>query len=109
MPAWMVRLDPEALTNPDADLRYLVPEALAGRSGGALREDAYDYEPETGAMLLWFLSDAPDALAPIVAYLAAERPLGNDLRPAASEWTQDGDGLRCVWRTSDAAPPPLPS
>jgi hypothetical protein len=105
MTAWMVRLAPEALTHPDADLRYLVPEALARLSEGALQEDAYDYEPETGAMLLWFLSDAPDALAQIVAYLTTERPLGNDLRPAASVWTYEGDGLRCVWRPSD---PPAP-
>jgi hypothetical protein len=104
MTVWALRLDPEALTNPDADLRYLVPEALAGGSDGALREDAYDYEPETGAMLLWFLSDAPDALTRIVAFLHTARPMGNDLRPAASVWTQDGSALRCVWRPSDTAP-----
>ena len=48
--AYVLRLLPETLQNPDVDLRYVVPTALEQHSGGAIRDDAYDYEPETSAM-----------------------------------------------------------
>jgi hypothetical protein len=97
MAAYVLRLLPDALQNPDADLRYVVPAALERHSGGTIRDDAYDYEPETSAMLLWLRSGAPDALARILAFLAEERPLDNDLRPAASVWVDEDGCLRRIW------------
>ncbi len=39
----VIRLDPQLLSNPDADLRYRIPELLAQRSEGAITDDGYDY------------------------------------------------------------------
>jgi hypothetical protein len=42
----VVRLDPRRLDNPDADIRYLIPDMLAERSAGVISDDGYDYVGE---------------------------------------------------------------
>ena len=39
----VIRLDPNFLTNPDADLRYVLPDLLVERSSGNFIDDGYDY------------------------------------------------------------------
>ncbi len=46
MPTILLELDPQLLANPDADLRYVVPELLCERSGGLLVSDGYEYTPD---------------------------------------------------------------
>lgn len=38
-----IRLDPQLLDNPDADIRYRLPDLLAERSAGAISDQGYDY------------------------------------------------------------------
>ena|SRR5262245_25238345 len=79
----VMRLDPQLLHNPTADMRYRLPDLLAERSAGAISDDGYDYVGE-GPMLLLFLkaSDLNAALACVLDVVQNVRVLGNDLRPA---------------------------
>lgn len=80
----LIRLDPAQLPNPDADLRYLVPDALAKASDGLLRDDAYDYEEGTNVMRIFLATEHVEAgVAIVIRFLEDERVLGNHLAPAA--------------------------
>src|SRR5436305_1272890 len=81
MPTVVVRLDPRLLRNPDADLRYHLPDLLAERSGGVIRDDGYDYVGE-GPLLVLFLkaSELEPALACVLDVVQNARVLSNDLR-----------------------------
>jgi hypothetical protein len=72
------------MDNPDADLRYIVPERLVEASNGILTADGYDYETGTNAMLL-FLStvDVATALPFVTNLLENEVIYGNRLADAA--------------------------
>lgn len=75
----VLRLDARELQNPDLDLRYLIPDLLAERSGGAIRDDGYDYESEHVLAVFLDVDDAESALALIRQVLREEALLGNDL------------------------------
>ena len=81
----VVRLDPRRLGNPDADLRYRLPDLLAERSAGVITDDGYDYVGD-GPLLVLFLRAArlEPALACVLDVIENVPVLGNDLRPAAA-------------------------
>src|SRR5262245_3849066 len=83
MATLVVRLDPGPLDNPDADIRYRLPDLLAERSGGVISDDGYDYVGD-GPLLVVFLkvSEVKPALACVLDLVQNVRVLGNDLRPA---------------------------
>lgn len=80
----VMRLDPGLLDNPDADLRYRLPDLLAERSRGVISDDGYDYVGK-GPLLVLFLkvSQLEPALACLLDVIESVRVLNNDLRPAA--------------------------
>ena len=41
---FVIRVNPGDLTNPDADLRYAIPDLLQSRSGGRVQDNGFDYE-----------------------------------------------------------------
>jgi len=41
-----ITLDPAKLSNPDADLRYLVSDKVSAISGGRIYDNGYDYDEE---------------------------------------------------------------
>jgi hypothetical protein len=94
----MLQLDPAQLSNPDLDIRYVLPNLLVERSSGRLTDDGYDYAGEGSApCLLLFLrtKDANAAIPGIIEVLKSERVLENDLScvPVAVE---DGEHFRIV-------------
>ena len=79
-----VRLDPRLLDNPDADIRYRLPDLLAKRSKGIISDDGYDYIGEQPLLVLFLkASELKAALACVLDVIENVRVLGNDLRPAA--------------------------
>lgn len=87
MPHLILRLDPEFLQNPDLDIRYVLPDLLAARSGGVVQADGYDYvvsgeyPPGARPLLLYLTAtDLDAALAHVRAVIEHERVLDNDLR-----------------------------
>ena len=82
MPTIILQLEPRRLANPDLDIRYALPDRLIARSHGRLANGGYDYVGDgLGHRMLIFLQAAdPDAALPdVLATLATERILGNDL------------------------------
>jgi hypothetical protein len=76
-----LRVDPGVLENPDADLRYLIPETIEARSDGMIRSDGYDYEGDRPVMVIFLVAeDVSTALELIRAVLDSEVLLGNRLR-----------------------------
>lgn len=77
MPTLTIRLDPRDLPNPDADIRYELPDLLKQRSKGAIRPDGYDYDENHVMTLFLEVEDVDEALQLVRRVLATERVLGN--------------------------------
>ncbi len=100
MASIVIRLDPGQLKNPDADLRYEIPDLIAERSGGLVEANGYDYELDGNAMQIYLqTSDTGSAIQLIIQVLENEQLHDNDLSrgtqigvnesdsPAATEFT----------------------
>lgn len=83
MPTVTIRLDPAALQNPDADIRYVLPDLIAERSGGTVRADGYDYDDADVMTIFLDVDSRADATALVCAVLKTETVLGNDLESVA--------------------------
>jgi len=82
MSSIVVRLDPKLLENPDADLRYLLPDLLIERSAGLLVDDGYDYLDD-GRMLLFLRTASLAAATEVVLHVIRNEELvGNSLSTA---------------------------
>jgi hypothetical protein len=83
MASLVIQLDPQKLDNPDADIRYRLPDLLAERSGGVIRDDGYDYLGEEPLLVLFLkVSKLEPALECVLDVVENVRVLDNDLRPA---------------------------
>ena len=83
MPTIVLRLDPRMFNNPDLDIRYLLPDLLAARSGGVITDDGYDYlhPPDGPPFLILFLNASNICtLAHVFDVIEDVRLLDNDLR-----------------------------
>ena len=98
MRAVAIRLDPTLLVNPDADLRYLLPDLMVERAGGALVDDGYDYL-EDGRMMIYLLAESLDVALPTIReVLETGELLGNSLRSAvAAVADADGDNFVVIY------------
>lgn len=97
----ILKLHPEHLENPDADLRYVVPDVLAERSGGVIADSnisAFDYLDGTNEMVLYLeVTDVARAAQVILETLAGERIMGNDLRPGCTVGIERADGYEVIF------------
>lgn len=88
MPLVLIRLDPRHMVNPDADLRYIVPDRLAEVSNGLLVDSGYDYEETTNAMLIYlFTANLEAALSFVIEVLENEIICENRLADSAKVGT----------------------
>ncbi len=55
-----IKLNPRDLPNPDADLRYRIPDLIADATNGRIRDDGYDYADDE-IMIVYLLCDDPKA------------------------------------------------
>lgn len=79
--SFVLKLSPESLENPDLDLRYLLPDTIAGASHGRIRANGYDYDDGVGpALLLFLVAEDQTDLQTILGVLEAGPLLENDLR-----------------------------
>jgi hypothetical protein len=83
MPSVVIRIDPARLTDPDADLRYELPDMLSERSGGLVESEGYDYEPEGVMQIYLDTADADLAVRHVITLLENEHLRGNHLARAA--------------------------
>jgi hypothetical protein len=93
-----IKLDSARLTNPDADMRYTLPDLLAERSGGVIKGDGYDYVGPSNAMVVFLkVSDLERATSCIADVIANVRVLENDLRAAATVAVQRGEKFDVIY------------
>jgi hypothetical protein len=94
----VLRLDPQLLENPDLDIRYVLPDLLAQRSGGLISDDGYDYAG-SGNVLLLFLrtTNLGPALACVLDVIQNVRVLENDLRRGVVVAIQRKSGHEVVY------------
>ena len=92
MPSMVIRLDPAKLLEPDLDLRYEIPDLLAERSAGLIKDDGYDYERHGTAMQIYlWTSDLNSAVPQVIAFLETEHLHGNRLAEAAQVGISEAD------------------
>ncbi len=73
-----IRLDPRELTNPDTDLRYVLPDLIIERSAGALADDGWGYEGEPNFMVMFLsTSDRETGLEVVLDVIRNETVMGN--------------------------------
>lgn len=94
----IVRLDPRLLDNPDADIRYQLPDLVGQRSSGTVTDDGYDYIGE-GPLLLVFLKalDLTAGLEYVLDVVQNVRVLDNDLRRAVVVAVESDGGHDVVY------------
>jgi hypothetical protein len=92
-----IRLDPAKMTNPDADLRHLIPKRIQEVSGESVVEDGYDYLDD-GSMVIYLATDDPDAGAKtVIELLQNERVLNNRILESAIIGVDMGSGYTVVF------------
>jgi hypothetical protein len=94
----ILQLNPAKLTNPDLDIRHVLPDLLVERFAGRLMDGGYDYVGDGASphLLLFLRTEDADAVVPaVVEVLESDRVLENDLStvPVAVE---DGGEFRVV-------------
>jgi hypothetical protein len=94
----VIRLDPTKLTNPDADIRYLLPDMLVERSKGLIADDGYDYVGKQPLMLISLTtSDLKAALRLILDVIQHAQVLGNQLSESAVVAVEQGTTYQIVF------------
>ncbi|MBQ8262663.1 MAG: hypothetical protein IJZ00_10290 [Lachnospiraceae bacterium] len=79
----IIVLDSEKMTNPDLDIRYVLPDRIEEYTNQLVQDNGYDYL-ENDELALWLeTEDAAQYADKIVALLNAETILENDLTLAA--------------------------
>ena len=66
MPTVAIQLDPSRLTNPDLDIRYVLPDQLEEDSASAVSDDGYDYGRTSDRLTLFLRTADLAAAVPIV-------------------------------------------
>ena len=93
-----IKIDPALLTNPDADMRYALPDLLSERSGGVIQDDGYDYIGPSNLMVVFLrVTDLERARACITEVITSVRVLENDLRHAATVAIQRGEKYETIY------------
>ena len=98
MPTITVCLDSRLLTNPDADLRYTLPDLLQSRSDGILQYDGYGYSADNHFLIVYLETTDPAAgLACVLDVIKNTRVMGNDLGAAAIVSVEQDSQVKVVF------------
>ncbi len=90
-----IKIDPSRLTNPDLDIRYMIADLLTEATGGAVKDDGYDYVD--GDKLLVFLSaDSPENVATVLDTLGRQEICGNLILDSSVVGVDQGAGYEVV-------------
>ena len=94
-------LDPGKLENPDADLRYAIPDRIEEVTNGRIQDNGYDFmeteEGEPGPLMgIWLKTESASESWPLLLHLLQEEIfMENDLSASAKIYIskEDGDEL----------------
>ena len=94
----LVRLDSRRLSNPDVNIRYVLPDLLVERSAGVISDDGYDFVGEESFLVLFLKAfHLEAALACVLDVVENVRVLDNDLRSAAVVAVQREGGPEVIY------------
>ena len=74
-----IKLDPATMVNPDADIRYLIPDRLQEATNNCVLDDGYDYLDDD-SMIIFMTMETPDCLPAILEILLQDTFCGNKIR-----------------------------
>ena len=78
-----IRLNPALLDNPDADLRYRVPDVIQEATSGQVRGDGYDYGDDN-MMTIFLMSNNPERdVELVIQALGSQKICDNQLLDSA--------------------------
>ena len=98
MPTIMIAVDSRKLANPDADLRYFLPDVLAALSKDLLRDDGYDYSEDTFTLINYLeTEDEAAGVSFVLKAIQEQRFLENNLSEAAIVAIERGGKPLIVW------------
>lgn len=87
----IITLDSRQMDNPDLDIRYLLPDRIDEYTGGAVRDNGYDYL-DNDIMALWLeTEDAAGNVEKVISLIESEEILENDLTKAAVIFISEED------------------
>lgn len=87
----IIKLNPSALTNPDLDLRYRVPERIQEITDGAIQDNGYDYI-DNQMLGLWLQTESAVQNYPaIIKLLQEEKFLDNNLSQSVEIYISEND------------------
>jgi hypothetical protein len=94
----VLRLEPGRLVNPDLDIRYMLPDLLAERSGGVLADDGYGYVGGDSYMLMFLkTSNIEKGIACVLDVIDTCCVLDNDLRTSIVVAIEQGQEYEVVY------------
>ena len=100
-----IRLDPQLLDNPDADIRYRLPDLLAERSAGVISDDGYDYVGPQPLMVVFLkASRLKPALVCVLDVVENVPVVGCLLRPGAVVAVERKAGWEVVYPPGFSGP-----
>ncbi len=93
-----IKLNPSKLNNPDADLRYIIPEKIEELTNNVVTEDGYDYlDDEENSMVIFLQSDNPqNDVMKVLEILKTEDFLGNQIYDSGIVAIEENNGYRVV-------------
>ena len=76
-------LDPEKMSNPDLDIRYILPDRVDECTEGKAFDNGYDYLPDS-RMVIWLdTEDSAKYAEEVIRLISSEKILDNDLTTSA--------------------------
>jgi len=79
----IIVLDAQKMTNPDLDIRYILPDRIEEYTNGAVKDNGYDYISDTKLGIWLETADAENSVKDIAELLKTEKFSDNDLSKTA--------------------------
>lgn len=74
-----IKMNPSDLSNPDADIRYELPDLVANATGDRVRDGGYDYV-DGNIMIIYLMCDDPVTdVREVIAALGSNEVCGNEI------------------------------
>lgn len=91
MPQIRFHLDPSKMTNPDLNIRYVLPDLLSTISDSTLVDDGFDYTDDNSTILSVFMisEDLEADLEIALRFLSSNPILGNNLLDTVEIFTSE--------------------
>jgi len=89
----IIKLNPQKLTNPDLDLRYLIPDKIEEATNGKVTDNGYDYLDDSEKSIAIFLksSDPKTDVENVLDILKGNTFLDNNIYETSDIYTSDID------------------